>query len=120
MQNSTKRSIKNRKNKIRNITNPYLIIRFKFKKMISDIIIDQEDDLVLYKRETIEDAFNRYLTIKDIKIYKNKTINFYVQRGEEYIKINKIIPVIKSKIRIKKRILINILFFLFVSGFLVL
>ena len=58
--------------------------------MISDIIIDQEDDLVLYKRETIEDAFNRYLTKNDIKIYKNKNINFYVQRGKEYIKLDKI------------------------------
>ena len=41
----------------RNIRNINLIVRIKFKNKISGIIYDKEDDIVLYQRETIEQAF---------------------------------------------------------------
>ena len=41
----------------RNIKNINLIVRIKYKKEISGIIYDKEDDLVLYQRETLEEAF---------------------------------------------------------------
>ena len=77
----------------RNIKNINLIIRIKFKNNISGIIYDKEDDIVLYQRETIEQAFNRYVTKNGINIIKNKTNNFYLIRGENYILLDKNIKI---------------------------
>ena len=66
MENRTKRSLKNNS----------LIVRFKYKNRIAnDIIFDKEDDLILYRGDTIEHAFNRYLTKNGITFYRNKIKN---------------------------------------------
>ena len=76
MENRTKRSLKNNS----------LIVRFKYKNRIAnDIIFDKEDDLILYHGDTIEHAFNRYLTKNGITFYRNKIKNFYLYRNNEYI-----------------------------------
>ena len=74
---------------IRNIKNVKLIVRIKYKQEISGILCDKEDDLKLYQRETIQQAFNRYTTRNGISSPKNKTNNFYLIRGEEYRLIDK-------------------------------
>ena len=73
----------------RNIRNINLIVRIKFKNKISGIIYDKEDDIVLYQRETIEQAFNRYITKKGINTIKDKPNNFYLIRGKNYILLDK-------------------------------
>ena len=73
----------------RNIKNVNLIVRIKYKREISGIIYDKEDDMILYQRETIEQAFNRYITKNGINILKSKINNFYIIRGEKYIPIDK-------------------------------
>ena len=73
----------------RNIKNVNLIVRLKYKREISGIIYDKEDDMILYQRETIEQAFNRYITKNGINIAKSKSNNFYVIRGEKYILLDK-------------------------------
>ena len=74
---------------IRNIKNVKLIVRIKYKQEISGILCDKEDDLKLYQRETIQQAFNRYTTRNGIRSLKNKTYNFFLIRGEEYRIIDK-------------------------------
>ena len=95
--NNHKYSIKNKRNKIQptnddniqpnlnsnnNIkTNRHininLIVRIRFQKKVAGNIIDDEDDLILYKRETIEHAFNRYTTRKNINFYFKKKKGFF-------------------------------------------
>ena len=74
---------------IRNIKNIKLIVRIKYKQEISGILYDKEDDINLYQRETIQQAFNRYTTKNGIRSLKNKTYNFFLIRGEEYRLIDK-------------------------------
>ena len=73
----------------RKFTNVYLIVRIRYLKEISGICYDKEDDWYLYRRETILDAFNRFTTKNDIKLYKKREIYFYLIRGRESIPIDK-------------------------------
>ena len=79
----------------RNIKNINLIVRIKYKKEISGIIYDKEDDLVLYQRETLEEAFKRYITKNDIRIYKNQLFDFYLIKGKKYVLLDKKIKIME-------------------------
>ena len=63
----------------------YLVIRIRFQNEIAGNIIDAEDYLVPYQRENIEQAFKRYTTRNNIKIYDNKTKVFFLIRGDKHI-----------------------------------
>ena len=73
----------------RKFTNSYLIITFKYQNEISGICYDKEDDFNLYRRETISEAFNRFITRSGITFYKNKELYFYLSSGDNYILIDK-------------------------------
>lgn len=72
----------------RNIKNIYLILRIKYKNKIAGILVDKESDFILYRRENIEEAFNRFTTKNNINIYKNKELNFYIIRNGKSILID--------------------------------
>ena len=71
MNSQTNRNTINKSHTRRNIINKYKIVRIRFQKSIDGNIIDAEDDLELYRRENMEEAFNRYTTKNGINIYFN-------------------------------------------------
>ena len=73
----------------RNFHNSYIIIRIRYKKEISGILVDKEEDLDLYRQENIEKAFNRFTTRNSITRYNNKKKYFYLIKNNEYILLDK-------------------------------
>lgn len=69
----------------RSMRGNHLVIRIRFQNEIAGNIIDAEDYLVPYQRENIEQAFKRYTTRNNIKIYDNKTKVFFLIRGDKHI-----------------------------------
>ena len=77
----------------RYIKNIYLKLRLKYQNNIDGMIVDKEDDFVLYRTENIEEAFKRFTTSKKIIIYTNKETKFYIIRVDKLIPINKNIEI---------------------------
>ena len=102
----------------RNIKNVYLILRIKYKNKIAGILVDKESDFVLYRRENIEEAFNRFTNGKSILMDNKQEIQKMHFEHDDAIQVitadknleenNDVIYNIKNQTNIKKNKIIPI------------
>ena len=90
----------------RNIKN-YDILRISYQKNILGNKIDKEDDLKINYKESLESAFNRYLTQRNIPTSKEELTFFYQIKDGKHILLESRQPIEKLKLKSGEKIKIT-------------
>ena len=97
----------NSKEKKRNIKNYNQVLRIAYQKNVLGRKIDKEDDLKINDKESLENAFNRFSTQRNI-LNKNEEENyFYLEKDGKHIKLNRAESIEKLGLKSGDKILIT-------------
>ena len=75
----------NNKKRSRNINNYNLVLSLSYRKSTLGKKIDQKDDFKVYNKESLEQAFNRFSTERNLVTEREEITFYYLERDGKYI-----------------------------------